>query len=485
MLLTVLLAALDQTIVGTAMPRIVAQLHGFERYAWVTAAYLVGSTAALPIFTRLSDFYGRKRLLIGGVLLFIGSSALCGSAGRLEWLPLDGMNQLIAFRALQGVGGGMVTGLIFTLIGDIFSASERGKYQGLFSATIGLASIVGPIVGGWITDHLSWRWTFYVNLPVGLFAVAVLVRGLRDSAPRSVHSRTVDWPGVALLCAWLVPLLAAVTLLGQSGSPLSFVVALLVLAGVFIFAFLAVEARAPNPLMPLVLFRDPIILISSLQMLLFGAALMGVVIYLPLFVQAVLGTSATRSGSVLMPLMLASVVMSAVCGQVIARTGRYRSVAIAGSVLMFAGVLLLSAMDARTSLSVVIGNSILVGSGFGLIQPLYVLAVQHVAPRGQMGAATASAMFSRSIGSAVGVAVFGSVMLVVYHAQLGALLPAEAADYAGNPMRLLNAPPAVRDSLADALRVVFAVDAALLALSIVLNAFLRSPEAAVQARSER
>lgn len=482
MLLSLLLAALDQTIVGTAMPRIIAQLHGFERYAWVTAAYLVGSTLAVPIFARLSDLYGRKKLFIGGVILFIVSSACCGAAGEFSWVPLDGMNQLIAFRAFQGVGGGMMTGLIFTIIGDIFSPSERGRYQGLFAAVIGFSSIVGPALGGWITDHLSWRWTFYVNLPVGLLAVAVLIREFPDIHPMGARRGRIDWAGVGLLCAWLIPLLIAFTFGGQTGWSSPVVVSLLAVAAVMLAAFIAVEARTADALLPFSLFRDRVILVSCVEMFILGAALFGVVIYLPLFVQAVLGVSATASGSLLTPMMLTSVLMSVVAGQVLARVSRYKAVGLTGSALMFAGAFLLSRMDANTALSTVVRNSVIVGLGFGLVQPLYTWAVQNVAPRTQMGAATAAAQFARSIGCTVGVAVFGSVLLVVYQAHLSSSLPPEAVAGLHNPLYFretvhMQMPEPARDALASALRFVFASAAGLLLVAFSLNVLLPSATA--------
>ena len=214
--LTLLLAALDQTIVGTAMPRIIAQLNGFERYAWVTTAYLLTSTIAVPIVGKASDTFGRKWFFLGGAVLFVLASALCGAAGDIPGLPGDGMTQLIVFRGIQGIGAGIILALVFTIVGDIFPPAERGKYQGLFAAVWGLASVFGPTLGGWITDHLSWRWVFYVNLPVGLIAIAVLLLEFPYFRPAGVE-RVIDWGGVATLIAGLVPLLLALTWVSQYG----------------------------------------------------------------------------------------------------------------------------------------------------------------------------------------------------------------------------------------------------------------------------
>src|SRR5919202_466866 len=256
LMLTLLLASLDGTIVGTAMPRIIAQLNGFERYAWVTTTYLLTSTICVPIFGKLSDIYGRKWFFIGGAALFVAASALCGAAGDLP-LPLDGMNQLIVFRGLQGIGGGIISGIVFAVIGDIFPPAQRAKFQGLFSAVFGLSSVFGPSLGGWITDNFSWRWVFYVNLPVGIIAIAVLLIEFPYFKPDGVK-RAIDWAGVATLIGGLVPLMLALTWVSQYGWGAPRVLVGLGIGAVVLAGFLVCESRAAEPILSLALFKNPI-----------------------------------------------------------------------------------------------------------------------------------------------------------------------------------------------------------------------------------
>lgn len=292
LMLCLLLAALDQTIVGTAEPRIIASLSGFDRYPWVATTYLLTSTICLPVFAKLSDIYGRKWFFLLGALVFVASSALCGAAGKINFLAIDGMSQLIVFRGLQGLGAGIMFGLVFTIVGDIFSPIERGKYQGLFASVFGAASIFGPTLGGWLTDHLSWRWCFYVNLPVGVIAIAAIYLEFPNFKPHGAR-RIIDWLGVFTLAACLIPLLLALTWVTDFGWSAPRVESLLFAAAAMLAAFLFVETRAPEPLLPLSLFRDPIIRICSLANFIVGIGMFGVIIYLPLYMQGVLGVSAT------------------------------------------------------------------------------------------------------------------------------------------------------------------------------------------------
>ena len=396
LLLAALLAAIDQTIVGTAEPRIIASLSGFDRYPWVATAYLLTSTLSVPIFASLSDIHGRKPFFMTGAILFVATSALCGLAGELTFLPIDGMGQLILFRGLQGVGAGMVMGLLFTIIGDIFSPSERGRYVGLFSAVWGVASIFGPTLGGWLTDQWSWRACFWVNLPVGAIAVTAIYFEFPHMKPRAA-ARRLDWAGFATLIGSVVPLLLALTWATQYGWTSLRVVSLLVTAAVFLVAFLQVESRSAEPMIPLTLFRNPVISICSVCVFLLGVGMFGVIIYLPLFMQGVLGVSATASGNLLTPLMMGAVLGSFASGQTVSRTGKYKMVALTGSVLVALGMILFARMDATIGRSYVAVGMIVAGLGMGLLQPVYTIAVQNVAPRQQMGAATSSTIFFRSL----------------------------------------------------------------------------------------
>jgi EmrB/QacA subfamily drug resistance transporter len=451
LLLAALLAAIDQTIVGTAEPRIIASLSGFDRYPWVATAYLLTSTLSVPIFASLSDIYGRKPFFLLGAILFVVTSALCGLAGELTFMPIDGMNQLILFRGLQGIGAGMVMGLLFTIVGDIFSPAERGRYVGLFSAVWGVASIFGPTLGGWLTDQWSWRACFYVNLPVGAIAVWAIALEFPHMKPRAA-ARRLDWAGFATLTACVVPLLLALTWATEYGWRSMRVESLLAVAAAMLGAFLWVESRSPEPMIPLDLFRHPVIRICSICVFLLGAGMFGVIIYLPLFMQGVLGVSATRSGNLLTPLMMGAVLGSFVSGQAVSRTGRYKHVAVIGSALLAAGMMLFARMDAETTRLYVALGMVVAGLGMGFVQPVYTVAVQNVAPRQQMGAATSSTIFFRSIGSTVGVAAFGSLMLTRYHEEFASAvprqLPPRLLTYFSNPLLLMQMRPQIEAGFA-------------------------------------
>ena len=497
LLLSVLLAALDQTIVGTAEPRIIAQLSGFDRYPWVATSYLLSSTLAVPIFAKLSDMYGRKYFFLGGSAMFVLTSALCGASGTLTFLPIDGMNQLIVFRGLQGVGAGMMMGLAFTIIGDIFSPAERGRYQGFFAATWGLASIFGPTLGGWLTDHVSWRACFYVNLPVGLIAIAAIILEFPSLKPQYVRRR-LDWAGLFSLIACMVPLLLAFTWVTDYGWTSPRVESLLVVAAVMLAAFLYAETHAEEPLLPLSLFQSPVISVSSIAVFVLGMGMFGVIMYFPLYMQGVLGVSATRSGGLLTPLMMGSVGGSIITGQVNLRRATYKPSAVAGSILVAAGMVLFARMDATTAPNSVVWAMIVAGFGMGLLLPVYTVAVQNAAPRKHMGAATASTTFFRQIGSTVGVAIFGSILLTNYHHDFAQALPPgtphEVLKYFDNPLMLGVLKPQlvaafgrypgglfllekllgnVRVALVHGLQLIFLVSAVVMVAAIGLNIMLK------------
>lgn len=496
--LAALLAAIDQTIVGTAEPRIIASLSGFNRYPWVATTYLLTSTLSVPIFASLSDIHGRKPFFLLGATLFVVTSALCGAAGTLTFMPIDGMGQLILFRGLQGVGAGMVMALLFTIIGDIFSPTERGRYVGLFSAVWGVASIFGPTLGGWLTDQWSWRACFWVNLPVGAIAVAAIYLEFPNMKPHAA-ARRIDWAGFATLIACVVPLLLALTWATEYGWSSLRVESLLAIAAVMLPVFLFVESRSPEPMIPLVLFRHPVISICSICVFLLGVGMFGVIIYLPLFMQGVLGVSATRSGNLLTPLMMGAVFGSFASGQAVSRTGRYKAVAVAGAVLIAAGMVLFARMDANTARSYVALGMIVSGLGMGLVQPVYTVAVQNVAPRQQMGAATSSTIFFRSIGSTVGVAAFGTIMLTRYHSEFASTAPAQVPEsltaFFSNPLLLVQMRPqieasfsqtpgglgvlnalfgAVRNSLEHGITEIFFWSAVIMGLAVLVHLALRS-----------
>src|SRR5215470_5196526 len=439
LMLSMLLAALDQTIVGTAEPRIIASLSGFDRYPWVSTAYLLCSTISVPIFAKLSDIYGRKWFLLGGSAGFVLTSALCGAAGKFTSIGLDGMNQLILFRAMQGISGGIMMGLTFAIVGDVFSPAERGKYQGVFSGAWGMASVFGPTLGGWLTDQISWRATFYVNMPVGIVAIIALYLYFPYWHPKDVKKH-IDWAGVGTLVFCVVPLLLALTWVTDYGWLSSRVDLLLAISFVMLGLFLYAETQAIEPMIPLSLFREPIISLCSSGVFVVGIAMFGMIIYLPLFMQGVLGVTATRSGNLLTPLMLGIVVGTFVCGQMTLRLRSYKVPTVLGSALVAIGAILFARMDGATRPSDTLLAMVTAGFGMGLVLPAYTVAVQNAAPHRHMGVATATSTFFRSIGSTVGVAIFGSLLLTNYHHDFADAfpkdLPQEAAAAFSNPLLL-------------------------------------------------
>src|SRR5438105_1765886 len=396
LMLGLLLAALDQTIVGTAMPRIVAELRGFEHYAWVTTAYLLTSTAVVPISGKLSDMYGRKFFLLGSSIMFVLSSALCG-------LSQD-MTQLIVFRGLQGIAGGVLTSTVFTVISQIFPPAERGRIQGVFSGIFGLASIIGPLLGGYLTDNLSWRWVFYVNLPVGVIAIAVLWLSFPNIRP-VLRERRIDFLGAGTLVAGVVPLLLALSWGGNDypwASPT--ILGLFGIAAIMLVVFGIVERRAAEPIIPLSLFGNRIVSVSVLALMLMAIGMFGTILFIPLFIQGVIGTSATQSGTVMMPMMMVMVTSSILGGQNISRTGRYKLIGLFGMTVMALGLFLLSGMGPNTDYLTVVRNMIIIGIGLGPTMPVFTLAAQNAVKMSQLGVVTSMTQFSRSIGSTLGVA---------------------------------------------------------------------------------
>ena len=402
LLLTLLLAALDQTIVATALPSITADLGGFEHYAWVTTAYLVTSTVAVPIAGKLSDQLGRKPLLVGSTLGFLATSLLCAQALTF--------NQLVAARAVQGLSGGAITAAVFATVPTLFSPSARARIIGLFTGTYGLASIVGPLVGGIITDTVGWRGVFYLNLPLGGLALLLVWRTLRTPRPSSERPQ-LDYVGGAALVAGVSPLLLALSLGGHElawTSPA--LLGLVVLGAILLAVFVRAELRAAQPIVPLSLLGSRSVGIATLGMVFMSAAMFATSLFTPLFVQGVIGSSATQSGSVLAPMMLAFVLASVVVGQVLARFPRYRVVGLAGLLLAACGQLLMVGMGAETTYPVVARNLVVIGFGLGSALAAFVVAGQNAVPIALMGVATALGAFARATGATLGSAGFGSLL---------------------------------------------------------------------------
>jgi EmrB/QacA subfamily drug resistance transporter len=408
-LMVMLLASLDQTIVSTAMPRVIAELQGFDRYTWVSTAYLLTSTVTVPIYGKLSDLFGRKPIFLFGVVVFLIGSALSGAA--------QDMNQLIAFRALQGFGAGALMPIAIAIVADLFTPRERGKWQGLTGAVWGFSAIIGPTLGGWITQNASWRWVFYVNIPIGIAALLVLIflmPWLR-SASRKV---SIDYIGAALLVVGTVPALLGFTWAGSQYAWLSpQIIGLFAGALVALTTFVIYEARLERlggqPIIEPSLFKNSIFTVSTIVTVIFGMALFGSIFFIPLFAQGVVGTSATNSGLILTPLMLTLIVGSVLSGQLVSRLGKYKWIAITGMVISVVGSLLLLRLDVNATNSDVLIAMLVLGLGMGFGMSLYTLIVQNALPQ-KIGQATSALVFFRSIGGTIGLAAMGSLMTSAY-----------------------------------------------------------------------
>jgi len=400
-LMGLFVAALDQTIVATALPAIIADLHGIDLLAWVPAGYLVASTTTVPIYGKLSDLYGRRSIMLVGLLVFLAGSALCGIAAS--------MMQLILFRVLQGIGAAALTSSAFAVIADLFVPAERPRYQGLFGGVFALASVVGPYLGGVLTDHISWRWVFYVNLPVGLVAMAFIIARM----PR-LHSglrASVDWAGTVLLIAAVVPLLLGLTLdkhVYPWSSPL--VVGLFTVAVLATGLLLLVETRVDSPVIPLDLFRNRTFSVVCAASLLIGASFFAAIFFISIFMVNVVGVSATAAGSTLIPLTFSLVAGAVTSSMIVQRLGRYKWIIMAGFGVALTGFGLLSTLSTDATRWDVTWRMIVLGVGLGPAMPLLNLVIQNAVPFQKVGVATASRQFFLQIGAAVGTAVFGTVL---------------------------------------------------------------------------
>jgi len=422
--LVLLLVAMDQTVVATALPRIAADLHGFSLYSWVTTAYLLTETTSIPIASKLGDLYGRKWVTIAGVVLFIGFSALCGLAPNMLWL--------VICRGLQGLGGGSIFSTVFTLIADIFpDPVNRARYQGLFGGVFAFASVVAPFIGGILTDKLSWHWIFYINLPLGLLALAVLPRVLPMN--ERVKNARIDVLGAISSVIGIVALLLALTAVGDGASwTAPYVLIELAIGLVGIGLFIPIELHAAEPIVPMRLFHNRTISVVTIVLFIFGAGMFGVTIYVPLFVQDVLGQSATGSGTILLPLVLTMSLMSIVAGQLVGRLGSLRIWIIGGMVLFSIGAFLMSTIGVETSYALISGYLFLIGMGLGMTLPSTTLAVQTDVDHMDLGSATSMTQFIRSIGSTVGTAVIAWLVTSNYTQNLATHAPK------GTPSSLLS-----------------------------------------------
>ncbi|MFJ5727944.1 MDR family MFS transporter [Streptomyces paradoxus] len=475
LLLGMLLAALDQTIVSTALPTIVSDLGGLDHLSWVVTAYLLAATAATPLWGKLGDQYGRKRLFQTAIVIFLAGSALCGAA--------QDMAQLIAFRALQGLGGGGLIVLSMAIVGDLVSPRERGRYQGLFGAVFGATSVLGPLLGGLFTQHLSWRWVFYVNLPVGIVALAVIATVLH--IPRTAQRHVIDYLGTFLIAAVATCLVLVASLGGTTWAWGSWqIVGLAVLGVVLAVAFVAVERRAAEPVLPLKLFRVRTFTLAAVISFVVGFAMFGAMTYLPTFLQVVQGVSPTMSGVHMLPMVLGLLLASTASGQIVSRTGRWKVFPIAGTGVTTLGLLLLHQLDEDSSTAELSGFFFVFGLGLGLVMQVLVLIVQNAVPYEDLGVATSGATFFRSIGASFGVAVFGTVFAGRLGEQLtdafrGVRLPPGVSVDAleADPRGIAALPPGLRPPALHAYAVsitdVFLYAAPVALLGFVLAWFLR------------
>jgi len=395
-----LLAALDQTIVGTALPRIVRELGGANHLTWVVTAYLLASTVTVPIYGKLSDLYGRKWFFFWGIIIFLGGSALCGLS--------QNMGELICFRALQGIGGGAIMGNAFAIIADLFVPAERAKWQGVMGGVFGLASVIGPALGGYLTDHATWRAVFYINLPLGVVALT-FIGFLMPHIASTIKDKVIDFWGAGLIVSSLVPLLLALSWGGSQyawNSPI--VLGMFALGAASLAGFVWAEYKAVEPIIPLSLFKNSIFTTSAIITFLTGAAMFGAIIYIPIFGQLVQGVSATASGTMLTPLMVGLIGASVVSGQIISKSGKYRFVALVGVSLLVLALLWLSQLTPSTSHLLLISMMVTLGISLGLCMPVFNIAVQNAFDQSKIGVVTASVQLFRSIGGTVGTAVLGA-----------------------------------------------------------------------------
>jgi EmrB/QacA subfamily drug resistance transporter len=479
LMLGMFLASLDQTIVATALPTIVGDFHRSDLLSWVITSYLLASTASTPLWGKAGDLYGRKRVFQLAIVVFLVGSVLCGAA--------QNMLELIAFRGLQGVGGGGLISLVFAIIGDVISPRERGRYQGYFGAVFGVSSVVGPLAGGFAVDSLNWRYIFYINLPLGIAALFVTNRVLK--LPMVRREVRIDWWGALLLVAGVSAILLA-TQSGGTDYPWASwqIVGLFGLGALLLVGFVLREHVAPEPILPLQLFRMRIFTVANIVSFVSGIAMFGALAFLPQYMQLVHGVSATMSGLLLLPLLVGLLTMSIASGRYISNTGNYRWFPLAGTILVTLGLILLTRIGAHTSLAIVGVDILIFGAGLGLFIQVLTLVVQNAVPMNQMGVATSSVTFFRSMGGAIGASALGAVLTARLAYELPRRIPAAAlAGRGAKVTQLVQSPdtlnklkhtnPVLHEGIiqaySHAIDRLFLVAVPVSALSVVIALFIR------------
>jgi len=399
--MSLLLASLDQTVVGNSMPRIVAELQGLKYYAWVTTAYLLTSTIILPIAGKLGDMFGRKPFMLAGMVGFVASSALCGIS--------QNMAELVIFRGTQGLFGGMLFASVFAVLADIFPPDQRARMQGVFGGVFGLSAVIGPTIGGWLTDGPGWRWVFYVNVPVGVIAVVLVSLALPFIRSRA-QIRDIDWVGCIALAAGLVPMLVAFSLTSDHKWTDPEVVGLLAVAAVVLAGFFIWERRVAQPIVPFSLFTNNVFSVSVVIAFFSALGMFGTILFVPLLYQGVLAVSASNSGVLLTPMFIGLIGFSTLAGQLMTRVRHYRFIGTAGVGIMIAGILMLAQIGVGSPTWHVAAAIVIVGAGLGLTFPLTLVAVQSALPRQFLGVASSQIQFWRNLGGTIGSAVLGSIL---------------------------------------------------------------------------
>jgi len=473
LMVTMLLASLDQTIFSTALPTIVGELNGVDHMLWVTTAYILASTIMLPVYGKLGDLIGRKGLFIGAIALFIAGSVVGGLAGDMTWL--------IAGRAIQGLGGGGLMILSQAIIADVVPARERGKYMGIMGGVFALSSVAGPLLGGWFTEGIGWRWAFWMNIPLGILAIVSAVVFLK--LPKVAHDKPrIDFTGMGLL-AIASTCLVLVTTWGGTTYDWDSLVIIGLIAGFVVtaIAFVMVERTAAEPIMPLHLFRDRNFNLTTIAGLITGIAMFGALAYLPTYLQMVTGVNATEAGLLMIPMMAALLVSSIVSGQLVSRTGRYKWLPIVGTSIVAVALALMSTMTPTLPIWILCSFLALMGLGLGMSMQILILIVQNSFPVREVGTATASNNYFRQIGASLGAAIVGSLFVARLTDLLADRMPAGAADGGGSnsftPAIVRDLPDAVREiivgSYNDALTPVFLYMVPLVVVAVILLCFVK------------